>query len=97
MTATPSSTTPAPFTREECESIVRRLWPYLDGKLPESDRDRVANHLSMCRNCSSHFDFAKAFLDAVHDAAPVGVDDESLRSRVVAALAANGFREGNRD
>lgn len=80
------------LTRADCDSIVRRLWPYLDGKLPDADRDRVARHLAECAACTSHFDFARAFLDAVRTASGDG-DDEALRDRVVAALAAEGFSQ----
>lgn len=86
-------THPAPlsFSREDCETIVRRLWPHLDGRLPDSERDRVAQHLAMCTDCRSHFDFARAFLDAVHAITPEGEGTEALRTRVLAALAAEGF------
>jgi anti-sigma factor (TIGR02949 family) len=76
--------------RSECEAIVRRLWPYIDGKLPDSDRERVTQHLEQCANCLSHFDFARAFLDAVHASRPAAPDDDALRARVLAALSAQG-------
>lgn len=72
--------------RSECEAIVRRLWPYVDDKLPDSERERVTRHLEECADCLSHFDFAKAFLDAVHASRPAMRDDELLRARVIAAL-----------
>lgn len=78
--------------RSECEAIVRRLWPYLDDRLPDSDRDRVTRHLEECADCVSHFDFAKAFLDAVHAARPAAVEDEALHERVLAALVGQGLR-----
>jgi anti-sigma factor (TIGR02949 family) len=77
--------------RSECEEVVRRLWPYIDGKLPDSDRERVTRHLEGCADCLSHFDFARAFLDAVHHAAPAAQEDDDLRARVLAALSDQGF------
>jgi len=77
--------------RSECEEIVRRLWPYIDGKLPDSDRERVTRHLEKCVACLSHFDFARAFLEAVHEACPAEKEDEALRARVLAALFGEGF------
>ena len=77
--------------RSECEAIVRRLWPYVDDKLPASDRERVTRHLEECSDCLSHFDFARAFLDAVRAARPPGKDDEPLRARVLAALSDQGL------
>lgn len=82
--------TPA-FSRADCEAIVRRLWPYLDGALPDTERQRVTDHLAMCKDCRSHFDFARAFLDAVHAIQAPTATDEALRARVLAALEAEGF------
>jgi len=61
--------------RLDCEQVVRRLWPFLDGALPDTDRVRVAS----------------AFLDAVRDARPLEPEFSALRGRVVDALAAEGF------
>jgi anti-sigma factor (TIGR02949 family) len=77
--------------RSECEAIVRRLWPYLDDRLPDSDRERVTLHLEECAACVSHFDFARAFLDAVRAARPATVNDEALKERVLAALIDQGL------
>ncbi|HYS70353.1 MAG TPA: zf-HC2 domain-containing protein [Gemmatimonadaceae bacterium] len=77
--------------RSECEAIVRRLWPYVDDKLPDSDRERVTRHLEECADCLSHFDFARAFLDAVHAARPPVREDGALRARVIAALNHQGL------
>ena len=77
--------------RSECEAIVRRLWPYLDDRLPESDKERVTRHLRECDDCESHFDYAKAFLDAVHAARPTVEADDALRMRVLMALSDHGL------
>lgn len=77
--------------RSECEAIVRRLWPYVDDRLPASDRERVTRHLDECTDCLSHFDFARAFLDAVHAARPPAREDAALRTRVIAALSDHGL------
>ena len=78
--------------RAVCEAVVRQLWPYLDGALPESERERVVRHLEACAECRSHADFASAFLRAVRNAQPSPV--APLGRRVVAALAAEGFTRG---
>lgn len=76
----------------DCAAIVRQLWPFLDGALPDRWQARVTEHLVHCANCRSHFDFEQAFLAAVRDAgASLGTDDSALRTRVVGALAADGF------
>ena len=76
---------------EVCREIVRQLWPYLDGALPDEWRARVAEHLEACDNCRSHYDFERAFLDAVHVSGAVTGHFEPLRARVLAALAAEGM------
>ena len=77
---------------ELCREIVRQLWPYLDGALPDELQARVAEHLETCVNCRSHYDFEGAFLEAVRASAIfLGEAFEPLRARVVAALAAEGM------
>lgn len=80
------------FDPTDCDQIVARLWPHLDGALPESHRARIVEHLRSCTACRSHFDFAQAFLDAVASARPAdATPDERLRGRVIAALVGEGF------
>lgn len=76
---------------EVCREIVRQLWPYLDGALPDEWQTRVAEHLEACDNCRSHYDFERAFLDAVRESGAVAGSFEPLRARVQAALAAEGM------
>ena len=78
--------------RAECEQIVRQLWPYLDGALPELWRERVVSHLEHCENCRSHFDFEREFLVAVRGAARTDGEFDGLRDRVLAALTHDGFQ-----
>lgn len=77
-----------PVTRTECEEIVGRLWPHLDGALPESERARVVAHLEGCAGCRSHYDFASAFLEAVRTATTGQDEFAALRERVSRAVAA---------
>ncbi|HTE43643.1 MAG TPA: zf-HC2 domain-containing protein [Gemmatimonadaceae bacterium] len=77
--------------RSVCETVVRQLWQYLDGTVPEDKRELVAAHLEVCVQCAAHFDFARSFLDAVAASPSLGREDDTLRSRVVAALSKEGF------
>ena len=81
-------------SRPECEEIVARLWPHLDGALPESERQRVISHLEECDGCRSHYDFAQAFLDAVHRSEPPVDGLAAIRARVTRAIAAERRRNG---
>ena len=78
-------------SRSTCETVVRQLWPFLDGVVAEAQREQIVSHLEACTNCASHFEFAGAFLDAVAAARPHVQPDEALRTRVIAALVAEGF------
>ncbi len=74
-------------TRTECEEIVGRLWPHLDGALPETERARVIAHLEGCAGCRSHYDFARAFLAAVEGSTDDATEFAALRERVTRAVA----------
>ena len=76
---------------EVCREIVRQLWPYLDGALPDDWQSRVARHLEQCDACRSHYDFERAFLEAVRNSGAAADNFESLRARVVSALGAAGM------
>ena len=82
---------PRRFTMDECRVIVQQLWPYLDNALSERERELVAQHVAECSKCEPHFRFARSFLHAVHWAHGSSPDFTELRSRVVAALVAEGF------
>ena len=84
-------TNPRTFSAEECQAIVRQMWPYLDDVLSTSDRDLVAQHVATCAKCQSHFVFARSFLDAVRMAQGPAADFPALQHKVVAALRAEGF------
>jgi anti-sigma factor (TIGR02949 family) len=78
--------------RAECEAVVRQLWPFLDGAPSENERERIVTHLEGCVACTSHFDFARSFLEAVAAARPHLPANELLHARVLSALAGEGFR-----
>ena len=74
-----------------CEALARQLWPYLDGAVSDDRREEIVAHLDRCASCASHVGFAREFLGAVASTGPRLPIDEALRSRVVGALAAEGF------
>jgi anti-sigma factor (TIGR02949 family) len=76
---------------EVCRDIVRQLWPFLDGALPDEWQEKVTAHLAECDNCRSHYDYERAFLDALRTAGESHDEFEPLRTRVLAALQAQGM------
>jgi len=88
-------------SRAECEAVLRQLWPFVDGMVSETQREFILEHFVQCADCESHFDFAKAFLEAIAESKPYFEVDEGLNEKVMAALAGEGFggsgADGGRD
>ena len=72
----------------DCETAVRRLWDYLDGRLPEMTHGEVEAHLKSCELCPPHFVFASEMRKALAASSPsLSAGDEArLRLRVRGAL-----------
>jgi anti-sigma factor RsiW len=72
----------------DCEATIRRLWDYLDGRLPEMAHAEVEEHLATCAYCAPHFVFARTMQGALAATTPPASDSEEdrLRERVRAAL-----------
>ncbi|HEY0930151.1 MAG TPA: zf-HC2 domain-containing protein [Gemmatimonas sp.] len=63
----------------DCEAAMRRLWDYLDEELDAARLAEMEAHLSNCADCTSHVQFARAFLKAVRQAA---LGDGGSRDRI---------------
>jgi anti-sigma factor RsiW len=92
-----------PVAPIDCETAVRRLWDFLDGRLPAIARVEVEAHLATCTLCPPHFDFARAMRRALADSAPVeargptGQDAVTeLQERVRSALRRQALGDGAR-
>ena len=73
----------------DCETAVRRLWDFLDGRLPMVEYAEVEAHLATCELCPPHFAFARHMRDALASArAPdfVDADGAQLAERVRRAV-----------
>jgi mycothiol system anti-sigma-R factor len=42
-----------------CSDAVKQLWDYLDGSVQQSDKERIEEHLSVCRRCCGEMEFAE--------------------------------------
>ena len=88
---TPSTSSPGvPPEPIDCETAVRRLWDYLDGRLSTAARHEVEAHLAVCEYCPPHFSFANEIRVTLAASAPPAITDgeeAQLRERVRAALA----------
>ena len=99
MTAVPVSGSAQPPAPIDCETAVRRLWDYLDNRLPEWSHAEVEAHLATCLACPPHFVFAQTMRTALaasshEQEAERGDDaDRRLRERIRRALRADGDRD----
>ncbi len=75
----------------DCETAVRALYDYLDGRLPDATTSAVQGHVETCRNCASHFTFARRLIELVPAALPLGGESAVLRERILASLTSEGY------
>jgi anti-sigma factor (TIGR02949 family) len=41
-----------------CAEAVHQLWAYVEDELTASDRERITEHLDVCRKCCGEVEFA---------------------------------------
>ena len=75
----------------DCDQVVRTLWDYLDGELTDERMNEVRAHLKACRGCFPHFDFERAFLEALAKSKEEQAAPDELRRKVVAKLRKAGL------
>jgi len=46
-----------------CEEAMARLWEFLDGEMPEEEREALRRHLEVCNRCFPAYDFQRAYLE----------------------------------
>ena len=86
MTTTSESTEGAML---DCLATVRKLWDYLDHELTPVEVKEVDEHLARCELCPPHFEFERAFLDAVRKAREERGASAAVRDRVRYILGLN--------
>lgn len=42
-----------------CDQAVRQLWEYVERELDQPNRERVEEHLALCRRCCGEMEFAE--------------------------------------
>lgn len=71
----------------DCRHVMKRLWAYLDGELPESQVAALREHLAVCARCSPQYRFEIAFLGLVARAAAAQGPRPEFRRRLISALS----------
>jgi len=75
----------------DCAAALRQLWDYLDGELTPERLAQIRVHLDSCRRCYPHYDFERAFLEALANARPDCQCPEKLKARVMDSLRSAGY------
>jgi anti-sigma factor (TIGR02949 family) len=75
----------------DCAAALRQLWDYLDGELTPERVAAVRAHLEGCRRCHPHYDFERAFLEALASTRPDCRCPGELKAKVLESLRAVGF------
>ena len=70
-----------------CEEASARLFEYLDGELEDLSEEEVRHHLAVCEACYPRVQFERHFLEALQRSQNGGRVSETLRERVLQALA----------
>ncbi len=70
----------------DCQDVMKRLWEYLDGELPDEDVAKLREHVAICGRCSPQYRFQIAFLGLVARAAAAQGPRPEFRRRLIAAL-----------
>ena len=78
----------------DCQAAMRQLWDYLDGELSAERMEAMRAHLAVCARCYPHYDFERAFLDAVAATRRAHAAPGALRERVMSALKTAGWTPG---
>lgn len=71
----------------DCQHVMKRLWEYVDGELPEDQAADLREHLAVCARCNPQYRFQLAFLALVVRATPATGPRPDFRRRLMTALA----------
>jgi anti-sigma factor (TIGR02949 family) len=70
----------------DCESLLRLLYPYLDGELDVKESIRVQSHIEECPGCLEIFKQEKEFLQALKSSVSIPKASADLRGRLIDLL-----------
>jgi anti-sigma factor RsiW len=70
----------------DCEELVALATEYLEGALPDSERERVEDHLRECDGCEAHLAQLRAAIDVAGALPPERLPE----ARIEAILRAIG-------
>lgn len=65
-----------------CHDAMARLWEFLDGEMPEGERQALQRHLEVCGRCFPAYDFQRAYLEYARRLATREHAPPALRKRL---------------
>jgi anti-sigma factor (TIGR02949 family) len=71
----------------DCQHVMKQLWEYVDGELPEEQVAALREHLAVCARCSPQYRFQLQFLRLLVRAASVPGPRPEFRRRLMTALS----------
>ena len=74
-----------------CQELVELVTDYLEGRLPDGERERFEQHLATCPACSVYLDQMRATIDALGHLPPESLSPEAERELLAAF---RDWREG---
>jgi len=76
----------------DCAAALRQLWDFLDGELTTERVRQIRAHLESCRRCHPHYDFERAFLEALGQQREDCACPGELKRRVMDSLREAGYQ-----
>jgi anti-sigma factor RsiW len=67
-----------------CQELVELVTDYLEGILPEAERERFDAHLATCDGCSTYVEQMRATLRVTGELAPASLSEEAEESLLAA-------------
>jgi predicted anti-sigma-YlaC factor YlaD len=71
---------------DDCPSVIKLLYPYLDRELVSPETEGVERHLASCPACRAVFDGERAFLDLFKTHFVASSTQPSPPSRLLAGI-----------
>ena len=71
----------------DCETVLDRLFEYLDGELEDLESQQIKAHLDACQCCYPRAEFERVFLDAVRNCKDERPCPDKVKESLLAALA----------
>jgi len=65
-----------------CDDVMARLWEFLDGEMPEDERQALKRHLEVCGRCFPVYDFQRAYLEYTRQLATRAIAPSALRKQL---------------